>query len=255
MFKLVLSENSWHLLNQIIYDIYSFNDLYSIRKKFLENIRLLVPYDKSNFFIADIHNKEHFIKDPVSVGFEESDYEDYYMFLEKSDYNNWMYATAQNEAFILSELLSDQEIKDNIFAREWLIKKNIPYVLILSLSHQDTFVGAMSLFRAQCNEDFTLKEKKILNILKRHLSLQLYTKIFPEKDHSFISESSFTKITRSYALTARESDILKLLLSGTDTYEICSLLHISESTMRKHTSNIYKKLDICKRSDLNKIFF
>ncbi len=252
---MVLSENNWHLLNQTIYDIYSSENLHTMRNKFLENISLLIPYDKANFFVADTLSSQHFIKDPVSVGFEENNYDDYYNFFEKFDYNNWLYATAQNEAFILTELLSAQEMRNNLFAREWLIRKDIEYVIILSLSYKETFVGVTSLFRTKGGENFTFKDKKILNILKNHLSLQLHRHIFRKKADLTISDTSLGKLAEVYFLTPREEEILKLLFSGIKTCEICSSLHISESTMRKHTSSIYRKLGVTSRSDLNKIIF
>ena len=92
------------------------------RKKFLENIKLLISYDKANFFVADTLSDDHFITDPISIGLEESDYDNYYTFFEKFDYNNWMYATAQNETFILTELLSSLEMKNNLFASKWLVQ-------------------------------------------------------------------------------------------------------------------------------------
>lgn len=252
---MILSENNWHILNQIIYDIYSSDNPHHMRKKFLENIKLLITYDKANFFVTDTLNDDHFITDPVSIGLEESAYDDYYTFFEKFDYNNWMYATAQNEAFILTELLSFLEMKNNLFASKWLVQKGIEHVIILSLSYKGTFVGVASLFRMQGKNNFTFTDKKILNILKNHLSLYLYQNIFPKNTGSALSDTYLINLAKIYHLTPREQEILNLLFTGIKTCDICSSLHISESTMRKHTTNIYKKLGITNRSQLNKIIF
>lgn len=178
---MILSENNWHILNQIIYDIYSSDNPHHMRKKFLENIKLLITYDKANFFVADTLNDNHFITDPVSVGLEENAYDDYYTFFEKFDYNNWMYATAQNEVFILTELLSSLEIKNNLFASKWLVQKEIEHVIILSLSYKGTFVGVASLFRMQGENNFNFTEKKNPQYFKKSFVTLFISKYIHQK--------------------------------------------------------------------------
>jgi DNA-binding NarL/FixJ family response regulator len=51
-------------------------------------------------------------------------------------------------------------------------------------------------------------------------------------------------------LTAREKDILQLLISGNSYKEIASSLRISVETLNSHIKNIYRKLDVHSRSEL-----
>ena len=46
---------------------------------------------------------------------------------------------------------------------------------------------------------------------------------------------------------------MQYLLEGDSVEEICSKCSISNNTMRKHTMNIYKKLDIHSRNELNRL--
>lgn len=248
-----LSENTWHIINHIIYDIYSSNDQQSMRKKFLENIELLIPYDKANFFLADSGDENHFISSPVSIGFTDDVYHDYHNTFEKFDYNKWIFATAQNDAFILSELMSKQDLSNNMFARGWLISKDIEHVLLLSLSYNNVFLGAASLFRMKKGEDFTQKDKKILNLLKNHLSLYLFKYSMPMNDEHKFSNTTLSSLAERYCLTPRETNILAMLIAGKKIPEICNELSISESTVRKHSSHIYHKMNVNNRNELNKI--
>ena len=47
-----------------------------------------------------------------------------------------------------------------------------------------------------------------------------------------------------YGLTDRETEIVYLLLDGVSKASICSQLCISPNTLKKHTLNIYKKLEV-----------
>jgi len=57
-------------------------------------------------------------------------------------------------------------------------------------------------------------------------------------------------VIESYDLTAREQEILRLILRGESNKEIEKKLFISASTVRNHISNIYQKLDVRNRLEL-----
>jgi ligand-binding sensor domain-containing protein/DNA-binding CsgD family transcriptional regulator len=54
----------------------------------------------------------------------------------------------------------------------------------------------------------------------------------------------------SYGLTAREQEVLRLILRGASNKDIQEKLFISASTVRNHISNIYQKLDVRNRLEL-----
>lgn len=58
------------------------------------------------------------------------------------------------------------------------------------------------------------------------------------------------KICKEAGLTTRETQIALLLLQNLHNAEIAEQLYISESTVKKHISNIYNKLEINKREEL-----
>lgn len=58
-------------------------------------------------------------------------------------------------------------------------------------------------------------------------------------------------LSAEYNLTARESEIISLLLSGYTAKEISDKLFISEGTAKVHIHNIYQKLGINRRAQIN----
>jgi len=51
-------------------------------------------------------------------------------------------------------------------------------------------------------------------------------------------------------LTQRESEVLKFILEKRKRRDIAQVLFVTESTVKKHTSNIYKKLGVANRTEL-----
>lgn len=64
------------------------------------------------------------------------------------------------------------------------------------------------------------------------------------------SEKASLILTRTYRLTPREQDVLLLLLQGRSLPYIEKKLVISNGTVRTHSRNIYRKLDVHSRQEL-----
>ncbi|MDE7323284.1 MAG: LuxR C-terminal-related transcriptional regulator [Lachnospiraceae bacterium] len=55
---------------------------------------------------------------------------------------------------------------------------------------------------------------------------------------------------KAYGLTRRETEITQLILQGKTNAEIASELFISDTTVKKHVSNIFDKTAINRREEL-----
>lgn len=67
-----------------------------------------------------------------------------------------------------------------------------------------------------------------------------------QKEESVNTQKSF----ENYGLTKREIEIVKLIQSGKSNGDIASELFISETTVKKHVSNIFEKTGVKKREEL-----
>ncbi|MGY5355430.1 LuxR C-terminal-related transcriptional regulator [Wenyingzhuangia sp. IMCC45467] len=68
------------------------------------------------------------------------------------------------------------------------------------------------------------------------------------------NEEIFEIFTKKYDLTLREKEIVNYILLGKTNKEISEKLFIQEVTVKYHISNIFRKLDIKKRTELTPIF-
>ena len=55
---------------------------------------------------------------------------------------------------------------------------------------------------------------------------------------------------RTYDLTRREEDVLRLLVEGRTAPQIAEELVVSPNTVKTHVRNLYRKLGINRRADL-----
>ncbi len=62
-------------------------------------------------------------------------------------------------------------------------------------------------------------------------------------------------IAERYRLSAREEDVLRLLVEGWSRQAICGVLGLSEGTVKTHASRIYGKLQVQGRQDLAEVVY
>lgn len=62
-----------------------------------------------------------------------------------------------------------------------------------------------------------------------------------------LPDEELISLSTAASITMREQDVLQLLGNGCSNGEIAAQLHISESTVKTHLSNIYAKLSVNNR--------
>lgn len=246
-----LSENDWLFINDLTFKIHSIPDLDEMRHTFLQLIQFLIPCEKLTFFLS---NNEHYMYAPIQIGLSDSKMKWYSNEVWALDYKKWIFKTGQNKAYRMTDLFEPGVRESHPYYQNVYIPDGIHYEAILSLSYNNQFVGVVSLYRSINAENFSDKEIYILNTIKNHLAYRLYREINNQNEVSKQSKSNKLEyFVSQFNLTARESDILGCLLQGKSNPEICEELFITISTLKKHTNNIYKKLNISNRAGLFKL--
>ncbi|MDE7266903.1 MAG: helix-turn-helix transcriptional regulator [Lachnospiraceae bacterium] len=69
------------------------------------------------------------------------------------------------------------------------------------------------------------------------------------------ADLNFTEKLKIYGLTKRELEIAGMIAEGKSNGEISEQLYISETTVKKHVSNIFEKMGISRREELIRIAF
>ena len=247
-----LSENDWLTINNMVLKMYSQNCSELFENNFMKNLNYLIPYDKASFYLHD-YEGENVLCHPIGIGFDEGVLE------EKTDIVNnrvshaWVNFYERSTVIRDSDLFSEEEMADSIYYSSLLINENVKYVLTISLAHDKMRVGVLTLFRSRDRSDFSDREIYIAEQLMDHVACYAYKIYDLERYNKDVHHTSLVKLASVYDLTARENEVLKLLLKGYSTRHICEELHVAEATAKKHLSSIYNKMNIKSKSELFKV--
>lgn len=246
-----IETNEWILLNDIILKIHMTDDDTEMRRFFLNSVRLLVPFDMATFYIAD-EESPLLMRNPVTLDCPEEAIARYKMLGEKLDYTRWIFMQHKNMVYRESDLYPDPIREELPYYQEIYKPFNIHFSAQVSLVHNETFVGVVSLYRTKDRPDFSESELFILDVLKDHLAFRIYSIAFAAKLIRKKSKRSIdlAEIKSIYKYTDREIELIELMIHGMSNEEISRKLSISSNTVKKHLLNIYKKSGVTNRLQL-----
>lgn len=235
-------KNSVLLLNEIIYRIHTIRDFEQMRNSFLDFLQYLVPSTISTFYLASSQTP-YALERPVGLGVDETRMQLYLDEYFELDYTRWTFATPKSNVYRETDLLADDTRTKTPYYQVLFKPENIHYSAIVTLIYEGMFLGVVDLFRPKEYGDFTDEELFFLDMLKEHLNFRLYQAL----GNAGVREKNIPQteeLIETYHLTPRELKIVDLLLDGLSNAQICEQLCISSNTLKKHTSNVYKKLGI-----------
>lgn len=244
-----LETNDWLVLNNIIYKIYSNNNLSEMAYNLIEQLRMIVSFDSASFYLQDVLEKHSNEGDLIDLTLFNCEF--------KTDLKNYTINNSKNVILSGKSMVyreTDINMEDNRENTEYYKRvykpNNWHYSMQMILAYDKKFLGLITLYRYIGKEDFQYSDIFLLDMLKEHISFRLNSSI---KFNQFIEEKvSVRYAVNKYNLTKREENILKMLMQGKDSIVICDELVISINTLKKHILNIYRKLGIKNRVQLFK---
>ncbi len=244
------------LYNELVEYIYTIEDYDEIRNILLEILETLIPYNQASFYLAS-HNGNHFLEKPIGKGISQSELQRYIDDYADQDYTRWLFMNGKSMVYRETDFFPDEIREDKTYYKEIYLPANLYYSIQLSIAYGGIFLGIITLYRDKEKEDFSDKELFILQLLINHLEHRMHKEANlqdtkPENMESMSRICSFDgyEYIQRYALTPREVEVLELLLIGESNEKICKQLIISLNTLKKHITNIYKKLGINNRWEL-----
>ena len=238
----MLTKNELMLLSGLIYKIYTIEDSRRMRKSVLESLKMLIDSDISTFELAS-ETKPYHVTDPVGLGTSERHMQHYLSEVQEYDYGRWTYAAPSGGVYRETDFMSTEARVKTPYYQNFFKPENIHYSAMLVIIRNQIFLGCLALFRSKEKADFTDRDLFILNMLQDHLGWRLEEDKKAGKETS-VSFPTQQELMNQFKLTARESQIADLLVRGASHTDICSQLHITYNTFKKHTANIYRKLNV-----------
>lgn len=150
---------------------------------------------------------------------------------QKELINNYIaYDTYEKEEEI--EQLEKQKLEKEHLAK--INKKKLTYSIIIAIILLTFMIGIFLLYRKNTRLEIENLNKNIENYVLREKA-------------SYKKDYSLEQYIKSYNISERETDVLKLILEGCTNEEIAKKLYISKNTVKFHSKNIYSKLDVKNR--------
>ncbi len=245
----MLKESEWNTINSILLDLYTVNDLKGVASKTLSVLRLLIPFSKGYFIFLD-ENHEIDGKSSIFTGFDDQSMESYIRTFYQKDYLQYLYSfTSESSVYKDSTMIDDSVRTETDFYKFFLKPCSIPFGAGIMLVRDKKILGVFNLFRGENIGDFSDKDLYILNILKKHLENMVCNALLMEGAGCNGGEAIF-KAVEDFALSSRESDVLKLLADGFTNSDISDQMNVSVSTVKKHIYNIFNKAGVNSRTQL-----
>lgn len=234
------------LVTNIIYRMHLENENESKCRLFMEQIKLLIPCDSATVYMSstnDINSLDiaygNVLSDSEISGYAEE--------FHICDYTNWMFLDSKTAVYRETDFFTDEIREKTEYYQKIYAPHGLHYSVQITLYHSNRFLGVLTLFRTKESGDFTDKEIFLLNCLKDNLALSLHDNSACPAAYADIS----TNISpSSLGLSLREFEIFLLVTEGRTNDEISEKLYISNFTVKKHLTNIYRKLNVHNRSEL-----
>lgn len=253
-FKDMLSNTEWELINKILLIIYSEDNSYSMRKAFLKNLRSLIPFDTAEFSLI---NEELKLYNSAEVNMVNNEIiniaEKYNKCKEMYGIESTDYIFRYPESYIAcnkTTILRKGYYEKSKFSMLFLKSINMKYCCTLTIKSNEIILAELSLYYS-ADPDFSEKDIYIISQFKDHLTNRLTQLHIQNMTHK-LSKLQLDFLLKN-KLTEREIQIAELIFSDMPNYNITKSLCISNNTLKKHISNIYKKLEISSRIQLRHV--
>jgi DNA-binding CsgD family transcriptional regulator len=245
----VLGTNDWLVMNHLIYQIHSMEDLSQMRSMLVEQMKILFDYDSADFWLAS-PDGDNSLVNPVFYNENSKVGETYMEKLYSLDYGKGLLLSGKNMIYRETDIISEEERVKTDFYKQYFEPAGWHYGLNLIIAYQQRFLGVMSFYRKKGKENFTYEDVFVLEMLKDHLDYRLSKSLTKDDGKNKVT---FEECVKKYNLTRREETILGFLLDGEPNEFICSVLCITNNTLKKHILNLYRKMEINNRMQLFKI--
>lgn len=239
-----LENNEFMILNSIIYKIHTVTDFQDMRRKLLEQLRMVVEFDSADFYLSKGSGSSMLVS---KIGYNcDMDVSQKY---ENLDYSQGILSSGKSMVYRETDIISDEKRVQTEYYKNVYLTNNWHYALQLILAYNSEFVGVVTFYKVKGKPDFNYSDIFLLEMLKEHLSYRIYI----ENESNAHGKISIGMATEKYYLTKREQEMLRFIMQGCSNDEICKIAVISNNTLKKHVLNLYRKIGVKNRVQLFKL--
>ena len=208
----------------------------------LKLVNSLLELKSSAFYLVD-PNMSH--RGVVTDNLDRQDdklYQSRYMQLDPLNPN--LYEKSAETVVHMDSVMSGQFINQSVYYQDFLKPRGYRYVTDVFFRSEDKIIAVITLLRSESQGDFSAHELALLRSLQPFLEYTLNSVYMPRR----ITER--TTLGERYQLTARELDVLELVICGANNKTIAKELALGLATVKTHLQHIYHKAGVISRAEL-----
>ncbi|MGN1115041.1 MAG: LuxR C-terminal-related transcriptional regulator [Candidatus Ornithomonoglobus sp.] len=245
-----MEKNDFLAINELIYQIYTSKDGQQLKERFLGNLRYIIRYSYASIMMVRKDKERLRLCDPCCVPADFTQFELDYNKYEGIDHTDWVLQSTETVIIRESEIMTDSKRLTSPIYRQYYEKYRIYDTLQMSIVYSNKVIAVLTLYRTKQDGAFTDSDVFFLRSFSKHLNYSFYS--IYVSDGAPSRRSSVLELTQSFGLTRRESEILSMIFSDKDNYEMAENLGITNHTLQKHLQNIYRKMKVSGRIELMK---
>ena len=237
-----ITAEQWVAINNIVKVLHAC-DLRVLPETVTAKLAGIVTYSHSMYHSSVMSGDALYSFNYGSIDLPEDHIKHYQEEYEGIDYINWFADEATPRVFRDTDIIPAPIRENSQLMKGWMEPYNIFYSLGMTIAANSCPYGNIYLFRSKEEGDFTDGEVEILRIINEHLCIR-YAVARPQGLSDYVVSNTSTLLAKKHQLTERESAIIACIGTGCLRKDLPSTLFVSENTLKKHLSNIYRKLGI-----------
>ena len=251
----VFFERDWYSINEAVLRICSTNSVPLLQKVTLDCLNALVPCDQYTFFLS-LENDRKRLCNPAIRGVDALFVEEFLAGKYDSDEDSELFFSGRHllshntETTRDSDFVPEDYLVNTKIYREMYKPQNIHYAIRSSLLYRRRFVGTIELFNSKKRGDFSDKQLRVLSTLAPHVANHLGVLMEFTCEDSLIKSLDINAVRIKYSLTLREAEIIEYVARGLNDQDISEECCVSESTVKKHLYNAFRKMNVSSRLQL-----
>lgn len=247
----VLMERDWRFILDSVYLFNSCAEEKELQSEVLNRLRAQIDYDKAAFYLASRKDGKVVSRAPIGINIQQKNLEDFITKgYDNDEYFRCFYFEGHSRAFRDSDMLVETVRLQTSIYQEIYAREDIFYCARCSFVCGNELLGYLALFRPQSSCEFSHKDILILNTVAEHIAQKLWL-LKHCSPHALESTNNMIgMLIQRYDLTIREAEVATYMLNGLTNVEICEMLYITPSTLKKHLNKILKKTNAKNKREL-----
>jgi len=212
------------------------------QRESLKLVNSLMVLKSSAFYLIDPNMRHKGVVTQNMAKEDDKIYQNHYMHMDPL--NPKLHENSGETVVHMDSIMSPRLINQSVYYQDFLKPLNLRYCADIFFRSEGKIIAVITLLRDESQGEFTEDELSLLRKQQPFLEYTLNSVYLPKRFRERMT------IGERYQLTARELDVLELVISGANNKAMASELTLGLATIKTHLQHIYHKAGVISRAEL-----